>query len=156
MKRISYLLIVAIVLIGSACGSKGKSKENVKVLEVSEIDTTLKKTTIEFVETTHDFGKVKEGEKVVHVYEFKNTGDADLLLQKVRASCGCTTPKYDKQPVRPGKIGHIEVAFNTKGRPGMQRKNVTVTTNTEPPATVLSFTCEVIPSEEKTTQNTNK
>lgn len=149
MKDLSYLLI-AIFLVGvSACGHKKQPKENVISMETSEIDTTVKKTTLKFTATEHDFGKVNEGEKVVHVYEVKNTGKANLLIQSVRPSCGCTTPKYDKQPIRPGKKGSIEVVFNTKGRPGKQHKTVLVVTNTEPPNTVLSFTCEVLPAEKK-------
>ena len=129
-----------------SCGQKGKPKENV-VFSASEIDTTLKKTTIKFVTVEHDFGQVREGEKVTFVYEVLNTGKENLLLQSVRPSCGCTTPKYDKQPIRPGKKGSIEVAFDTKGRTGNQRKTILVITNTEPPNTVLSFRGEVVPAE---------
>ena len=136
--------IVAMFLMGvSACGHKGQSEN---AASVTEIDTTLAKTTIQFIAVKHDFGQVNEGDKVTHVYEVLNTGDADLLLQDVRPSCGCTTPKYDKKPIRPGKKGSIQVVFNTKGRPGKQRKTVMVVTNTEPPNTVLSFTCEVMPA----------
>ena len=146
MKGLSCLLFVLFLLGILACGQKGKSKENI-ILSASEIDTTLKKTTIKFVDTEHDFGQVREGEKVVQVYEVLNTGKENLLIQSVKPSCGCTTPKYDKQPIRPGKKGAIEVVFNTKGRSGKQRKTVLVVTNTEPPNTVLSFYGEVIPAE---------
>jgi len=144
MKGWSYILLAVFLIGASACGRKGKSKENIIASEASE---TLAKTTVKFFSTEHDFGLVKEGEKVLHVYEVLNIGNADLLLQNVHPSCGCTTPKYDKKPIRPGKKGSIEVVFDTKGRPGKQRKTVMVVTNTEPPNTVLTFTCEVIPAE---------
>ena len=144
MKALSYYLLVMFLVTVSACGHKNKSGQT---MEVTGIDTTLTRTTVKFMETEHDFGQVNEGEKVTHVYEVLNTGDADLLLQSVRPSCGCTTPKYDKKPIRPGKKGSIQVVFNTKGRPGKQRKTVSVVTNTEPSTTVLTFTCEVTPSQ---------
>jgi hypothetical protein len=147
MKSLSYILLAMLLVSISACGHKGKSKENIVTLEASGIDTTLKKTTIKFVATEHDFGQVEEGEKAVHTYEVINTGNADLLLQSVRPTCGCTVPKYDRKPIRPGKKGSIEIVFNTRGRPGKQHKSVIVVTNTEPPNTALSFTCEVIPEE---------
>ena len=147
MKVLLYIVLAIFLVCVSSCGHKGRSKENADVSITYGIDTTLVITTLKYVATEHDFGQVKEGEKVVHVFEVLNTGKEDLLLQSVRTSCGCTTPKYDKKPIRPGKVGTIEVAFNTKGRPGIQRKTVMVVTNTEPPNTVLSFTCEVIPSE---------
>ena len=145
MRGLSCFFVVMFLIALSACGHKGKSGNAV---DLSEIDTVLAKTTIQFIAVEHDFGQVNEGEKVTHVYEVLNTGDADLLLQNVRPSCGCTTPKYDKKPIRPGKKGSIKVVFNTKGRPGKQRKSVIVVTNTEPSNTVLSFTCEVMPAKE--------
>ena len=146
MKGLSYFLLAMSLTVISACGHKSKSNENAITMDASGIDSTLKKTAIKFVSTEHDFGQVQEGEKVAHVFEVLNTGKADLLLQSVRPSCGCTTPRYDKKPIRPGKKGTIEVVFNTTGRPGKQRKTVLVVTNTEPPNTVLIFSCDVIPA----------
>jgi len=142
MKDLLYILLTMSVIGVSACGSSGKPNDHDMIGEASE---TLKKTTVKFLATEHDFGRVKEGEKVVHVYEVLNTGKADLLIQDVNPSCGCTTPKYDKKPIRPGKKGSIEVVFDTNNRTGMQRKTIIVATNTDPPNTVLSFTCEIIP-----------
>ena len=143
MKGLSYLLMIMFLASVSACGQKGKSKGN-NSHETSGIDSTLKKTTLRFLSTEHDFGQVKEGAKVAHVFEVQNTGKADLLIQSVNPSCGCTTPKYEKKPIQPGKKGTIEVVFDTKGRLGNQRKSIMVVTNTEPPNTVLYFNCEVI------------
>ena len=146
MKGIVYLAMILLLAGVSACGQRGASNGNGNH-DAFGIDSTLKKTTLNFLAVEHDFGQVREGEKVTHVYEVQNTGKADLLLQSVRPSCGCTTPKYEKKPIRPGRKGTIEVVFDTKGRPGMQRKSILVITNTEPPNTVLFFNCEVMPAE---------
>jgi len=148
MKTFTYFFTAVLFLtVVFACGHRSKPNENIQHSETSEIDTTLKKTTMKFVEVQHNFGQVTEGEKVVYVYEVTNTGKADLVLLSVRASCGCTTPKYDKKPIRPGKKGHIEVSFDTKGRPGKQRKSISIVTNTVPPNTVLYLSGEVLPAE---------
>ena len=78
---------------------------------------------------TYDFGTVKEGEKVVHVYEFKNVGDQPLMILKAEAGCGCTTPEWPKTPVLPGKTGTIKVTFNTAGKVGPAYKDVTIKSN---------------------------
>lgn len=78
---------------------------------------------------TYDFGTVKEGEKVVHEFEFKNTGDQPLMILKVEAGCGCTTPEWPKTPVMPGKGGSIKVTFNTAGKAGPAYKDVTIKSN---------------------------
>ena len=100
-------------------------------------------TSVEFAETKHDYGVIEQGEKVAHVFKFKNTGNEPLVLSNVKPSCGCTTPKWTKEPIAPGDNGEIHVEFDSKGKSGKQTKTVTVTANTEPAKTVLTITGDV-------------
>ena len=145
MKGFFCSLLIILALSVASCSSKSKSEKGYETLNNSEIDAVEPITTIKFGAVEHDFGQVKEGEKVVCTYEVVNTGKVDLLIHDVKVSCGCTTPKYDKKPIPPGKKGYIEVSFDTKNRPGMQRKSLVAVANTEPSNNVLTFTCEVIP-----------
>lgn len=86
-------------------------------------------TTVAFNTEEYDWSKVTEGEIVRHTFSFTNTGSEPLVIQNARASCGCTTPDWTKEPVAPGEEGKIEVEFNSKGRVGIQNKTVTVTGN---------------------------
>ena len=139
-------MLLIMLLIGlSACSLKNNSDNAYVALENGYARDSEPKTTIEFVATQHDFGQVNEGKKVVCKYEVVNTGKVDLLIHEVRVSCGCTKPKYDQKPVRPGKSTTIEVTFDTNRRPGKQHKSLVVITNSEPSNTVLYFSCEVIP-----------
>ena len=140
--------MIVLLIAVSSCNSRGRSNENSVEAEATEADVAVKNTSIKFDELEKDMGQVEEGEQVVIVYELKNTGKNDLFIQSVRAPCGCTKPKYDQKPIRPGKKGTVELTFDTNKRPGKQRKSATVVTNTEPPNTVLSFSCEVIPAKE--------
>ena len=57
---------------------------------------------ISFEKKTHDFGTFpEETGKITYEFVFTNTGDAPLVLNKVSASCGCTTPEWTKEPVGP-------------------------------------------------------
>ena len=94
----------------------------------------------------HDFGTLKEGDKVTHVYKFKNTGAVPLIIETVRPSCGCTAPNWTKEPIPVGGTGEIEVVFDSKGKPNAQNKTVTVTANTWPQSTVLRFKAFVTPT----------
>ena len=145
MKRLFYFLIIMLQIGVLSCSNSGKSKQNINLSEVSEKDSTMALTTLKFNAMEVDLGQVNEGEKVALSYEVLNTGREELIILDVKASCGCTKPKFDNKPIRPGKKGVIDVEFNTNGRTGIQHKNVVVTTNTEPPNTTLSFTCEVLP-----------
>ncbi len=99
---------------------------------------------IEFNELVHDFGVIIQGEKVSYTYKFKNTGGSDLILSSVKATCGCTVPKYDKEPIPPGGEGEIEVVFDSSGRKGKQHKTIVVLANTQPNKIELSFTTEIV------------
>ena len=94
----------------------------------------------------HDFGTLKEGDKVTHVYKFKNTGAVPLIIETVRPSCGCTAPNWSKEPIPVGGTGEVEVVFDSKGKPNAQNKTVTVTANTWPQSTVLRFKAFVTPA----------
>lgn len=93
-------------------------------------------TSMEFTETEYDFGTVTEGEKVTHVYKFKNTGQEPLIISNAKATCGCTVPNWPREPIAPGGAGELTVVFDTKnkGKVGgqLQTKRVTVTANTDP------------------------
>ncbi|MBO5798725.1 MAG: DUF1573 domain-containing protein [Paludibacteraceae bacterium] len=103
---------------------------------------------ISFKEISHDFGTFPEEKgKVSCVFSFKNTGKADLVLNKVRASCGCTTPQWTKTPVAPGDTGIVTVTYNASGRPGPFTKTITVTSNAGDQR--LSIKGEVIPKAKK-------
>lgn len=105
---------------------------------------------ITFDKTTHDFGKINEADgRVTTVFTFKNEGMAPLVLSNVRASCGCTTPKWTREPIEPGQSGEITVTYNPSGRPGRFQKTVTVTSNATEPTFKLQIKGEVIPKPAK-------
>lgn len=100
---------------------------------------------MEFSETEYDFGVIKEGEKVSHTYRLKNTGEVPLIIQDVKPTCGCTAPDWTKTPIPPGGEGFVKAEFDSHGKPNMQNKFVTVTANTWPKTTRLSFKAMVTP-----------
>ncbi|NJM26737.1 MAG: DUF1573 domain-containing protein [Bacteroidia bacterium] len=100
---------------------------------------------IEFAETDFDFGTISEGQKVEHVYAFKNTGEAPLIIQNAQPSCGCTVPEWSKEPIPVGGTGYVKAQFDSSGKPNAQNKSITVTANTWPKTTMLRFKAMVLP-----------
>jgi len=100
-------------------------------------------TTMNFSETTYDFGTVQEGEVVAHTYTFTNTGDETLVLSDAKGSCGCTVPKWPREPIAPGASADITVEFNSKNKKGKRNQKVTITANTNPPQSFIYLTGEV-------------
>ena len=105
-----------------------------------------KTTTIKFEETSYAWGSVNEGDKMTHMFKFKNAGSNDLIISDAHGSCGCTVPEWPKEPIKPGKSGVIKVVFDSKGKPGDQQKTVTLTANTEPANTILTIKGAVKPA----------
>ena len=97
----------------------------------TSVDAQTKKSPVVFDSYEWDFGTIDAAEgTVAHTFTFTNTGNADLHILQVASGCGCTTPKYTKKPVKPGKKGSIKVEYDATGRrPGYFRKSVTVYSN---------------------------
>lgn len=91
------------------------------------------KAEITFEKLVHDFGTIKEADGPVScTFKFKNTGTGMLVIYQAIASCGCTSPTYPKEPVKPGEGGEIKVVYNGAGKnPGRFDKVITLRTNTK-------------------------
>ncbi len=106
---------------------------------------------IKFDSTKYNFGSFSETEPIQKcTFAFTNAGDLPLVINQAVASCGCTVPKYTKEPIAPGASGEIEVTYNGKGKfPGHFKKTITVRTNGEPAVTRLYIEGEMISAEEQ-------
>ncbi|HWB62708.1 MAG TPA: DUF1573 domain-containing protein [Chitinophagales bacterium] len=97
-----------------------------------------------FKEDTYVFGQIPEGPQVTHEFKFTNDGKEPLVLSNVRASCGCTTPSWPKDPILPGKEAIILVTYNTQGRVGNFTKSITVTSNANPTTKIIYIKGQVV------------
>lgn len=102
---------------------------------------------VEFEESVIDFGEIAQGEKVKRRFRFKNIGKSELIISDAKGSCGCTVPRWPKQPISPGQEGEVEVVFDSKGKQGRQHKTVTLIANTKPNTTVIALKGDVITPE---------
>jgi len=60
----------------------------------------------------YDFGKVKQNVPAVYSFEITNTSNKPLVIENAHATCGCTVPEYQKDPILPGKTAKIKVQYN--------------------------------------------
>ncbi|MBA3648213.1 MAG: DUF1573 domain-containing protein [Chitinophagales bacterium] len=103
-----------------------------------------------FKEETFDFGNIGKGTPVTHEFTFNNTGKEPIVISNVQASCGCTTPKWPKEPILPGKTSTIQVQYNA-AHPGGFNKSVTITSNAKSASKVLYIKGVVQDQTEQTT-----
>ena len=116
-------------LVSQAEGNNKVEEEKKKPVEKKK---PKKRPKIKFEEKIHNFGLLMEGDEIEHSFQFKNTGNADLVIKSATATCGCTTPSYPFIPIKPGESGKIDVTYNSKGKLGSQKPMITVVTNARP------------------------
>ena len=103
MKRISILFLTAFII--NCSFSYGQEQEK---------NEDAVKPTIEFDKTVHQYGTIQYNADGNCTFTFENKGEVPLVLNNVRASCGCTSPKWTREPVAPGQKGEIKVKYNTR------------------------------------------
>lgn len=82
-----------------------------------------------FDEMEHDFGEIKQQEEVKHIFKFRNEGDALLVVEEVKSSCGCTGTLLSTKNIPPGGEGEIEVTFKSGRSSGKKKKYISVISN---------------------------
>ena len=87
---------------------------------------------ISWDQDTLELGNVYKGEKRDLVYNFTNTGSADLIIELVTA-CKCTTLDWPRKPIPPGGRGTINVTYDsTDQKLGPLTKTIDIIANTDP------------------------
>lgn len=98
---------------------------------------------VQWNETIHDFGKLKQNDPGAVTFSMKNISEAPVIITQARSSCGCTVAEYTKEPVKPGESGSVKATYNTS-RVGPFTKTVTVTIEGFSSPQILTIKGEVI------------
>ena len=97
------------------------------------------------LEPVKDFEIVPKGNKIHHVFEIKNDGDAALELTDVKPACGCTVAEFDRL-IEPGAVGQVKTTVETDNFNGPIAKTIAVFTNDpENPKIQLVVKAEIKP-----------
>ena len=142
MKTARHIILLVIVLSFAGCGGDNENGNTTKA-EISSAEVSGV-AEISFEHTIHDFGEVVEGEKVGCIFKYTNTGSSNLIIKKATGSCGCTVPKWNREPTPPGGSGRLEVIFDSSGRRGKQNKSISVSSNGSNNVTVLMIKAEIV------------
>ncbi len=138
MKKL-FLALMAASMLMVACNNSNQNATAANGTTATAGDGPVMK----FEKETHDFGKIKQGDKVTYEFKFTNTGKSPLIISDARASCGCTTPEWPHAPVKPGESAGIKVTFNSAAKMGLQDKMITITANTNPAQNMVHLIGEV-------------
>jgi len=146
MKPLFFFFVAAITIASCKQIDHSKAQETINTLSPeSTVVDSANLTSIQWIDSTKNFGKITEGQKLEVSFRFKNIGEKPLIIAKVQPSCGCTVADPPKEPIAPGQEGEIKAAFDSKGRVGTNHKTLYVSANTKERAVYdLTFEVEVI------------
>jgi hypothetical protein len=154
MKKLFLLFSFATII---ACNSQQKPVANDSKLSADLVNNPVSAegtseadlaamATMDFTDTMHNFGALKEGDIVTYDFEFKNNGK---LISSATGSCGCTAPDYPHKPIEPGEVANITVKFNSDGKQYHQEKSVSIATNSRRGIHMLYIKADVEPDKSK-------
>jgi hypothetical protein len=99
---------------------------------------------IQFAETTFDAGRVAQGARVEHVFVFRNGGERDLRVTRVRSSCDSTAGVSSETTIAPKSTAEVTASLDTAGLFGKVKRTISVFSNDPTaPATLLHLTADV-------------
>ncbi|TDN97183.1 DUF1573 domain-containing protein [Sunxiuqinia elliptica] len=130
------LFSIALVLILSAC--QNNTKQNNKQ---GQADTAVGE--FAFQEEFHNFGNLQAGEVVAYSFQFENSGEGKLIINRIETDCGCIETHFPKEAVATGQKGLIEVVFNTAGETGKVYKELLIYSNTKEEPEKLAIAANV-------------
>ena len=133
MKKFAILLLSAGIL--SSCGSK----------------TTFDIVEDEFGGANKELGSHDVGDSLSIIYTVNNTGENNLLIQRVEPGCSCTVGTFTEDPIEPGQSGEIILNYNVVLPNDSFQKTAEVFANVEGGMFEISFKGYGISSDEDNT-----
>jgi hypothetical protein len=124
----NYLILLLLISIVACARNKINNSQQITADLINPVNPPI----IKFQEEIFDFDTVALGSKVEYTFTFKNVGKTPLLINSVKAGCGCTVLKgWPKTPINPGETGEIPVVLSTS-RTGFNKKYISILANTRP------------------------
>ncbi|MDD2963856.1 MAG: DUF1573 domain-containing protein [Bacteroidales bacterium] len=139
MKKIVLAVLVLFVGIQFSNGQDTKAPVN----KNAPVMTFDKKLVDQSGSIVWDYGTIQKDGDGNSYFSFVNTGKEPLILSDVRSSCGCTVPKWPREPILPGHADTIKVRYDTK-RLGIINKTITVMSNANNSPIILRIKGKIV------------
>lgn len=91
--------------------------------------TSFSRAQLQWDNPIQQFQRAPQDEVLEARFTFRNTGAKAVTIKSLRASCGCTTPRLEKETYAPGEAGAVVARFVFGDRKGPQRKTIEVRTD---------------------------
>ena len=113
---LTSLMVAVFAMLAMAQDTEAKTTDNANGPKLSLETTTV------------DYGVMEKNAEPLRTVKLTNAGNEPLIIKSARGNCGCTVPKWPKEPILPGETKELEIRYATN-RVGKFSKKVTLTTN---------------------------
>lgn len=145
--RIHSFLLAFLFFCLSACSSGAGEEVDPSIIQnpntAEGYDASVAMPRPVFDTYQHDFGRLTANESIAYSFHFRNEGNADLVISRCEATCGCTVADYPRRRIKPGEEGYVTVTFSSGGKSGQQVQEVTVLSNAQPSRIKLRILAQV-------------
>lgn len=147
LSRLLFLLSCVVCLVSCTGGGAASDEVDPSIIQnpntAEGYDNSIAMPRLLFDKQQHDFGRLTPNESISYSFHFRNAGDADLVISRCEATCGCTVADYPKGHIKPGEEGYVTITFSSAGKSGQQVQEVTVLSNAQPARTKLRILAQV-------------
>jgi hypothetical protein len=111
-RRIAALAVAALVAVAAGAAEKPAAAPRIRIEPES-----------------FDFGRAQPGKTLRKDFTIRNFGDAELFIENVSTTCGCTAALSVQRRVAPGGRTGLRVTFDTRSYSGKVERQVLVRSN---------------------------
>ena len=122
------LLGLLLLVIWAGCQPRQQRQQAASMSDAPSQSQQAIQPKIFFESTEYNFGQVPARSENQCFFEFSNIGDADLVIEDVKSTCGCTIAEPAKSVLKPGQSSEISAVY-TAGSYGTVHKQITIYTN---------------------------
>lgn len=141
MNNMNLCVLAAVMLLFLSSCTEKQNSNNAGSVKKTPVAETQKSSEFEF-----DFGKLKEGERPKHVFQYTNKTAKPIKILNSRVPCGCAKVSVTERILQPGESFEFSVRFDSRKSSGKISKVFYIMTDSkDKPLIEYMMKADVIP-----------
>lgn len=127
----------------SVYSRKAALERKIEIQSVSLVTKDSSYAKMDFNEQSFDFGDSKQGDILVHQFNFTNNGDEPLEIGEITSDCECLSWTISSTELKPGESSNIVLRWDTSAKSGITYSRLTIKSNIKGGVKELTMASEI-------------
>ena len=127
----------------SVYSRKAALERKIEIQSVSLVTKDSSYAKMDFNEQSFDFGDSKQGDILVHQFNFTNNGDELLEIGEITSDCECLSWTISSTSLKPGESANIVLRWDTSAKSGITYSRLTIKSNIKGGVKELTMASEI-------------